>query len=301
MTTSTTSPRRTGLDLQWVDPGTRPQDDLFGHVNGRWLQTHEIPDDRAQDGAFRALRDRAEADVRAIVEEAARRAAAPTRGRSPTCTRSFMDVERIEAARHRAAAPAAGRDRRGRRPRAELAGRARPAASASGGAALFGAFVATDAKDSTRYLVHLSQSGLGLPDESYYREDAYAEIRDRLRRAPGPARRAGRAARAGRLAETVMELETALAARVLGPGDQPGRGEDLHPDDAAPRCASTPRSSTGTPGWPRSARPTGAFDEVVVRQPSFVAAAARAVGRAPARAVAGLAGHPHRVGAAPTT
>ena len=68
MTTSTT---RSGLDLQWVDPAVRPQDDLFGHVNGQWLSTHQIPDDRAQDGAFRALRDRAEEDVHAIVEGAA--------------------------------------------------------------------------------------------------------------------------------------------------------------------------------------------------------------------------------------
>ena len=60
-----------GLDLRWVESATRPQDDLFGHVNGRWLATHEIPGDRAQDGAFRALRDRAEEDVRAIVEESA--------------------------------------------------------------------------------------------------------------------------------------------------------------------------------------------------------------------------------------
>src|SRR4051794_33852643 len=70
MTTTPTRPARTGLDLQWVDPGTRPQDDLFGHVNGRWLRTHEIPDDRAQDGAFRALRDRAEENVHAIIEQA---------------------------------------------------------------------------------------------------------------------------------------------------------------------------------------------------------------------------------------
>ena len=32
--------------------------------------------------------------------------------------------------------------------------------------------VSTDAKNSSRYLVHLSQSGLGLPDESYYRDDS---------------------------------------------------------------------------------------------------------------------------------
>ena len=39
-----------------------------------------------------------------------------------------------------------------------------------------GAFVDTDSKDSTRYLLHLNQSGLGLPDESYYRDEQHAEI-----------------------------------------------------------------------------------------------------------------------------
>ena len=33
---------REGMDLD-----IRPQDDLFGHVNGRWLETEEIPADRS--------------------------------------------------------------------------------------------------------------------------------------------------------------------------------------------------------------------------------------------------------------
>ena len=48
-----------------------------------------------------------------------------------------------------------------------------------GGAGLFGSYVDTDRKDSDRYLVNLVQGGLGLPDESYYREDKFAEIREK--------------------------------------------------------------------------------------------------------------------------
>ena len=33
-----------------------------------------------------------------------------------------------------------------------------------------GVYVDNDSKESTRYVVHLSQSGLGLPEESYYRD-----------------------------------------------------------------------------------------------------------------------------------
>jgi putative endopeptidase len=39
-------------------------------------------------------------------------------------------------------------------------------------------YVDTDAKNSARYLVHFTQSGLGLPDESYYREEQHAEVLD---------------------------------------------------------------------------------------------------------------------------
>ena len=57
-----------GIDMQHIDESIRVQDDLFGHLNGRWLLEHEIPADRPSDGAFHALRDAAEADVRTIIE-----------------------------------------------------------------------------------------------------------------------------------------------------------------------------------------------------------------------------------------
>ena len=41
---------QSGIDLTHVDADARPQDDLFGHVNGRWLTEYEIPADRATDG-----------------------------------------------------------------------------------------------------------------------------------------------------------------------------------------------------------------------------------------------------------
>src|SRR5450756_1094140 len=60
----TQQPRPSGIDLDALDPRTRPQDDLYRYVNGRWLATHEIPADRAVDSAFRVLHDRAEEQVR---------------------------------------------------------------------------------------------------------------------------------------------------------------------------------------------------------------------------------------------
>ena len=43
-----------------MNPDIRPQDDLFGHVNGRWLDEVEIPSDRSSWGPFVELADAAE-------------------------------------------------------------------------------------------------------------------------------------------------------------------------------------------------------------------------------------------------
>ena len=260
---------RSGLDLRWVDRDTRPQDDLFGHVNGQWLRTHEIPDDRAQDGAFRALRDRAEADVRAIVEDAENLTGEDAR-KIADLYRSFMDTERVEAAGVEPLRPLLEEITTApdRATLARLLGRGQR----EHGPALFGVFVATDAKDSSRYLVHLSQSGLGLPDESYYREDAYAEIRTRY-----VAHLARLAELVGlpepqRLAETVMELETALAARSWDRVTNRD-AEKTYTLMTGPALRQHARSFDWDAFLTGLGAPAGAFDEVIVRQPSFVAAA----------------------------
>jgi putative endopeptidase len=267
----TTSALRSGLDLRWVDPAIRPQDDLFSHINGQWLRTHVIPDDRAQDGAFRALYDKAEEDVRAIVEEADDAPGTDARKIADLYT-SFMDVERIEALGTAPLEPLLD-EVAGAQDRAALAAvlgrRQREARTA-----LFGAFVATDPKNATRYLVQLEQSGLGLPDESYYREDAYAEIRTayvahlaRLAELVGLPDPTG-------LADRVMELETALAAvswdRVTNRD-----AEKTYTLMTLPALRQNAPEFDWEPWLTAFDAPDGAFDEVIVRQPSFVAAAAK--------------------------
>ena len=69
---------RSGLDPASFDSSVRPQDDLYRFVNGRWLAITEIPSDRVTYGAFTELTEKAEADLRAIIEAAA--ASHPRRG-----------------------------------------------------------------------------------------------------------------------------------------------------------------------------------------------------------------------------
>ncbi|CAM2981345.1 peptidase M13 [Mycobacterium intermedium] len=206
---------RSGIDLSHVDPDARPQDDLFGHVNGRWLTEYEIPADRATDGAFRQLYDRAEEQVRDLIVEASRSGAAAgtDEQRIGDLYASFLDEEAVE--------------RRGVQPlldelaglqaatdRSELAG-VIGALQRTGVGGGIGLYVDTDSKDSTRYLVHFSQSGIGLPDESYFRDEQHAAV---LAAYPGHIARmfalvfGGDAADHAETAARIVALETKLAA-----------------------------------------------------------------------------------------
>ncbi|KAA0110919.1 peptidase M13 [Mycolicibacterium sp. P9-22] len=164
---------RSGIDLRFVDSEVRPQDDLFGHVNGRWLDDYEIPADRATDGAFRTLADRAEEQVRDIITSASS-ADGPDAARIGDLYASFMDTDTVASV---GVAPLlaelggiAAADTR--EALADVLGRLQRTGIGGG----TGVYVDTDSKDSTRYLLHMSQSGLGLPDESYYRDASHAEI-----------------------------------------------------------------------------------------------------------------------------
>ncbi|OBH83371.1 peptidase M13 [Mycobacterium scrofulaceum] len=206
---------RSGIDLSHVDANTRPQDDLFGHVNGRWLAEYDIPADRATDGAFRHLFDRAEEQVRDLIVEASETGAAPgtDQQRIGDLYASFLDEAAIE--------------RRGLQPLLDELATVDAAADADALAAVVGAlqrtgvgggvaaYIDTDAKNSARYLMHLTQSGLGLPDESYYREERHAEV---LAAYPGHIARmfalvyGGSAETHAETAARIVALEAKLAA-----------------------------------------------------------------------------------------
>ena len=165
-----------------MDAAIRPQDDLFGHVNGRWLAETEIPSDRSSWGPFIKLADTAEEQVHAIIEDLAQQVdagadVADDARRIGDLFHSFMDTETINA---RGTAPVrplvnAVAGLRDVRDLAAFLGEFERA----GGHGLFGSYVDTDSKNSDRYLFNLVQGGLGLPDESYYRDDKFAEVREK--------------------------------------------------------------------------------------------------------------------------
>lgn len=279
---------RSGIDLDALDPATRPQDDLYRHVNGRWIDSYEIPADRARDGAFRALHDRAEEHVRDIIVEAG--ASTSSDASTPEALAhaqvgnmyaSFMDTERIATL----GTSPLDEDLALVREPADLAGLTASlgALQRTGAVAGLAFWVDNDAADPEKYVVHLMQSGLGLPDESYYREEQYAEIRTAY------------AAHVGRM----LEL-----AGVVGAGEGEAAGARLlahetllaaeHWDVVRDRDAEATYNpmtlaalAEQAPGFDWHAwveaigAPAGAFDDVVVREPSFAVAFARLWAQAP--------------------
>ncbi|MDN5559015.1 MAG: peptidase M13 [Ruaniaceae bacterium] len=189
-----------------------PRDDLFRHVNGEWLDTHVIPADRGRDGAFHALVDQAELQVRQIVEECARgEVTGPNAEKIGVLYGAFMDEAAI-AARGAGALAEDAEAIRSAATHEDLA-RVMGALEATGAGGAFDWEVSNDRNAPDRYTMWLAQGGLGLPDEAYYREDTHAATREKYVQTLGTLLElADLSENPAEDATRVMAFETALAA-----------------------------------------------------------------------------------------
>jgi putative endopeptidase len=259
---SVDSTLKSGILLEELDASIRPQDDLFRHVNGKWIARTEIPADKARYGSFYVLAEEAEKAVRDIIVEAQAAESGTEARKLGDLYASFMDEARAEELGATPLAPLLSAVAAVESIDTLLTTLGRLERKGVNG--FFQLFVDNDPGDPERYLVFLEQGGLGLPDESYYRQDTFAEIRDKyvdfLERMFGLAKVDDAAARAKR----VFALETELAGH--------------HWDNVASRDSeatynlrSWDQIDQGLGQW-RTALdvPAGSLDELVVRQPSFV-------------------------------
>ena len=162
-----------GIDTSYIDQAVRVQDDLFRHFNGKWLDSHVIPADRASDGVGYTLHEQAERQVREIIE-----GSPPTdEGRKiGDLYKSFMDTARIEALGYTPILSSLKK--------IEAVGNVGDflhvlgQLELDGFGGIFSASIYTDHMDSQSNIIYLSQGGLSLPDEAYYREEQYQPIRE---------------------------------------------------------------------------------------------------------------------------
>ncbi|MFB2584939.1 M13 family metallopeptidase [Herbiconiux liukaitaii] len=278
-----------GIDTAELDPAIRPQDDLYRHVNGQWIARTEIPDDKARYGSFLQLAEEAEKAVRDIILEAQTAEEGTEQRRFGDLFTSFMDTERIDAL---GASPL--------EPQLALIDTITDLPSLAttlgrlerqGVSGLLRLFVDNDPGNPERYLVFVEQGGISLPDESYYRDEKFASIREayvghiqRMLELAGlddaPAR-----------AQRVFDLETLVASS--------------HWDNVRTRDAQSTYNlmswsefvdQAGEPGGAEAQAagtsffalwrdaldaPAGVFDELVVREPSFVTGLSHALAEAP--------------------
>jgi putative endopeptidase len=256
-----------GIELAELDEAVRPQDDLFRHVNGKWIARTEIPSDKARYGSFYLLAEQAEVAVREIIDEARSSEPGTEERKVGDLYTSFLDEKRIEKL---AWAPLAD----------DLAAVAAVssvdelltltgALERAGVSGFFQAFVDNDPGDPEQYRVFFEQGGLGLPDESYYREEKFADIRtaylEFVERMLAMAGLDGAAERAAR----IVALETALAGHHwdnVRSRDSQATYNPMSWAEVEALAAAAPLSFwlTGLEA------PEAALATVVVRQPSFV-------------------------------
>jgi putative endopeptidase len=278
---------RSGVDLNYVDHSVRPQDDLYRYLNGKWLDSFQLPPDKASYGSFTYVDDATQEQLRGIVDGLVQGQAQATQTQTHTQTgagaaagnadaevrkiadlyQSFMDEARLEALglkplRAEFAAIDAIADKSGI-----------PALIAHlnriGAGAPFDLYVNQDAKNSLQYAVIFHQSGLGLPDRDYYLKDD-AKLKDaRSKYLTHMAKMLGMAgdAEAETHAAAILNLETELAQL------QWTRVDNRDPVKTYNKTAIADLSKL-MPGydWRRYVRGTdidGKVDSVIVSQPSY--------------------------------
>jgi putative endopeptidase len=268
------------------DASIRPQDDLFGHVNGAWYASAEIPPDLPITGAGVSLLLEAEAQVGDILRESAEQArSGAAQAGSPEqqigdLYTSFLDTDRLEAL--------------GITPlQSELAAiegltdvsalaRLDGALERIGAGALLGLRVDTDDRQSDRYIVNITQAGIGLPDEAYYREDSFAETRAAyVAHVTAMLRLLGDDADAAAdAAQRIMALESRLAG---------GHWDSVASRDVVKtyNLMSYEKVREVAPNLDLDAfaegieAPAGLLDEIVVRQPSYLETLSAALAEVP--------------------
>ncbi len=207
------------LDVSAMDKTVDPCVDFYAYSCGNWIKKNPIPPDQSSWGTYGKLEDENRAQLRTILEEAAKVSSSrdAVTQKIGDYYASCMDETSIEKLGAKPLFPALDSiaSLKSKRDLAEYIATAQFPPSLEGGGTLFAFRSTQDFKDSTQVIAEADQGGLGLPDRDYYlKGDAksvelrksyvahVAEMFELLGDKPTDAAAA---------AATVLRIETALA------------------------------------------------------------------------------------------
>lgn len=204
-----------GLLLENMDSTVKPGDNFQMYVNGAWIKKTEIPADKSSYGIGRMLHERAQDDVKKIIEEAAaaNKPAGTDEQKVGDLFASYLDMKR--------------RDELGISPiepelkKIDAIADYAALAEYFGYATIYGygtpiqLWVESDLKNPTVYSLYTYQAGLGLPDREYYlsQSDKFPEIRKGYVEHITRMLELAGIANGKKLAAGIMSLETAIAGK----------------------------------------------------------------------------------------
>jgi putative endopeptidase len=159
---------KSGIVTKNMDTTVVPGDDFMAYVNGTWLKNTKIPSDKAGYGVGAIINDKAQEDIKAIIENSAK-----TGGKDGSEEQKIGDL-------YESFLDTASRNATGLKPLNEEFKKIDAIASAKdlsayfayankvGYSIPFNASVSEDLKNPKNYMLMTWQSGLGLPEREYY-------------------------------------------------------------------------------------------------------------------------------------
>ena len=167
-----------GVDLTARNEAVKPGDDFFMYASGTWYDNYVMPADKTRYGAFSGLAERSEGDVKAIIEEiAARKDLNAEEKLVADFYNAYMDTETLNKLGVAPIKPLLSEinDIASTDDLAEMFGKS----WLTGNKAPFGGGMWFNRLDPNKYEMSLGAGGLGLPDRSYYLEDAERFVKTR--------------------------------------------------------------------------------------------------------------------------
>ncbi len=210
-------PVQSGIIKDNMDPSVKPGDNFTAYVNGSWMKTTEIPNDKSSYGIGTILHEESEDKVKAIIEEAASGnfAVGSDEQKVGDLYASYMNMEKRNAI--------------GTAPLKSEFEKIDAISNYDELAVYFGyanrkntkvplgLFVYQDFKNPDVYTVYTWQSGLGLPDREYYlkTDERSEEIKGKYVEHVAKMFDLAGLPNGAEAAKTVMALETTLAKEHL--------------------------------------------------------------------------------------